>query len=138
MTFDDIVAAVASLDLPAGDWAVHASAVMVVHGLIAESGDVDVIARRAAWALASRLGTPVVGRQDLCVALPSLGIEIWSGWLDDDIDTLIDGAEMVAGLPCVSLEQVLDFKLKANRPKDGPHIAILRRHLDAVGGRRHS
>ena len=128
---DQIVSVVRGLALPAGDWAVHASAVMVLHGLLEEAGDVDVVARGAAWARALEVGTPVRGRQDLCVALPARGVEIWSGWLDDDVDALIAGAEPVLGLPCVSLEAVLRFKLTSNRPKDQPHIAALRRHLAA-------
>ena len=124
-----IVAAVNDLGLPAGDFVLHASAVMVLNDLLAEAGDVDIVARGAAWQRARELGTPVEGRTDLCVAIDSHGVEVWSGWLGDDVDALIDGAHSVAGLPCVSLAEVLRFKLASNRPKDQPHIALLRAHL---------
>jgi len=126
---DRIIAEVGGLGLPAGDFVIHASAVMVLTGLLAEAGDVDIVARGAAWSHALTFGTPVKGREDLCVALPSRQVEIWSGWLEDDVDALIDAAEIVAGLPCVSLAEVLRFKLSADRPKDQPHIARLRAHL---------
>lgn len=129
MNKQQIIAAVGGLALPAEHFAVHASAVMVLHGLLAEAGDVDIVARGAAWTRARALGKPVAGRKDLCVTLPALGVEIWSGWLDDDVTALIDGAQSVAGLPCVSLAEVLKFKLASNRPKDQAHIALLRAHL---------
>lgn len=129
MNREQIIDAVRRLALPAGDWAVHASAVMVLHGLLDEAGDVDVVARGPAWRKALSLGEPVPGKQDLCVAVPSLGVELWSGWLDDDLDALIGGAEFVGGVPCVSLEEVLRFKLASGRDKDAPHIALLRDHL---------
>lgn len=129
MNRERIIATVTALNLPARDFVIHASAVMVLHGLLDEAGDVDIVARGAAWDEALLLGTPVAGRQDLCVSLPGRDVEIWSGWLEDDVDTLIDGAELVAGLPCVSLAEVLRFKVSSNRPKDVAHIAVLRAHL---------
>jgi hypothetical protein len=124
-----IIEVVRGLALPSGDYAIHASAVMVLHGLLKEAGDVDIVARGQAWRRALDIGTPVQGRQDLCVALPDLDVEIWSGWLEDDVDALIDGAQTVSGLPCVSLADVLRFKVDSDRPKDQPHIALLRAHL---------
>lgn len=125
MNRSEVHAALEKVALPAGEWVVHGSAVMVLRGLIAEAGDVDVIARGAAWDLALGLGEPVMGREDLCVSLGP-GVEVWSGWLGEDVDALIDGAEDVDGVPCVGLGEVLRFKLAMNRPKDQPHIALLR------------
>lgn len=129
MNKERIVGVVRGLGMPSGDYAIHASAVMVLHGLLDEAGDVDIVARGQAWRRALEIGTPVQRRQDLCVSLPHLDVEIWSGWLEDDVDALIDDAETVAGLPCVSLADVLRFKLDSDRPKDRPHIAVLRAHL---------
>jgi hypothetical protein len=118
----------ARLALPAGEYALHGSGPLLAHGLVDSVGDLDVVARGAAWARALELGRPVPGRQDLVVALPG-DLEVWSGWLDEDVDELIDGAETVAGLPCVRLERVLAFKEALGRPKDRHHIELLRRHL---------
>ena len=133
---DGIVAALGALDLPRGDWAVHASAVLVLHGLVARAGDVDVVARGPAWERALGLGTPKRGKEDLCVSLPDLGVEVWSGWMGEDVDALIDAAETVRGVPCVTLEDVLRFKERAGRPKDAPHVTLLRRVLAPHGGPR--
>lgn len=135
---EKIVASLRELDLPAGHWAVHASAVMALHGLLEGAGDVDVVARGPAWQRALQLGTPKPGKADLCVALPDLGVEVWSGWMGEDVDALIDGAVEVAGVPCVDLRAVLRFKETAGRPKDAAHLAVLRRHLEAEGRSRSS
>lgn len=124
-----MIEAVTRLALPPGHWAVHASAVLVLHGLVEEAGDVDVIARGPAWQHALRLGEPTPGKMDLCVAVPELGLEVWSGWMDEDVDRLVDTAEDVSGVPCVSLPAVLRFKEAAGRPKDAAHVAALRHHL---------
>lgn len=125
----EVMEALARLSLPQGHWAVHASAVLVLHGLVDEAGDVDVIARGPAWQQALRLGDPKPGKMDLCVAVPELRVEVWSGWMDEDIDMLVDTAESVNGVPCVSLPAVLRFKEAAGRPKDAAHAAALRQHL---------
>lgn len=125
MNRGEIHAALAALELPPGDWVLHASAVMVLNGLLEEAGDVDVVVRASAWRRALELGASSAGTHDLCVSLPS-GVELWSGWLGQDVDALIDGSEPVDGVPCVSLAEVLRFKLEQGRPKDAPHIALLR------------
>lgn len=128
----DVRARLRALDLPQGDWVVHGSAVMVLHGVLASANDVDLIARGPAWQRALALGETVPGREDLCVVLEH-GVEVWSGWLGEDVDRLIDRAENVGGVPCVSLHEVLAFKLGEDRPKDQPHIALLRRRLGLEG-----
>lgn len=101
---------------------------MVLHGLIPEAGDVDVIARGAAWEQALKFGEPQDGVTDLCIRM-SPGLEIWSGWLGEDVNVLIDRARATEGVPCVSLSEVLRFKLAVNRPKDQQHIRLLRAAL---------
>ncbi len=123
-----------ALQLTAGHWAVHGSAALVLRGLLAEAGDVDVVARGPAWRRALELGEPKPGKEDLCVALPHLDVEVWSGWLGEDVDALIEGAEDVGGAPCVTLEAVLRFKERAGRPKDVAHAEAIRRAL-AAGSR---
>lgn len=124
----EIQTALEAAGLPAGDWVVHGSAVMVLHGLIPEAGDVDVIARGAAWQIALTLGESVNGVEDVCVRLAP-GLEIWSGWLGEDVGELIDCAQTTDGVPCVSLSEVLRFKVAMNRPKDQEHISLLRAAL---------
>lgn len=128
MNRSDILATVTALALPSGQWVVHGSGPMVLRGLLPEVNDLDIVARGTAWRAALDLGTPVAGRHDLVVRYRS-DVEIWSGWFDDDVDALIDAAELVDGVPIAPLRAVLAFKERLARPKDAGHIALLRSHL---------
>lgn len=136
MTRQEAVAALQALALPAGHYAVHASGVLLAHGLIERANDLDVVARGPAWQRACALGTPRRGRTDLVVtAAPD--IEIFDGWMGEDVDALLAASRVVGGLPCVPLEAVLAFKERMGRPKDAPHLALLRARLGrASQGRR--
>lgn len=48
----------ASLDLPADDFIIAGSGPMLAHGIRSTLGDLDVVARGAAWDKALTLGTP--------------------------------------------------------------------------------
>ena len=133
MTRDDIIDRVRELALPAGEWAVHASGSMVMHGLLPEANDLDILARGTAWDTALDLGTPVAGRHDLVVRYGP-DVEIWSGWYEEGVDELIDSAQLVDGVPVVPLSAVLRFKERLGRPKDLAHIDLLRARIDAAAG----
>lgn len=118
-----------ALDLPAGDWAVHASGAMLARGLLDSIGDIDIVARGAAWAEAARRAPAVRAHWDRKVALDG-GIEVFDGWASFDAHALIDAAVTVRGVPCVRLEDVLAFKRWLDRPKDRDHVARLEAQLD--------
>jgi hypothetical protein len=123
-----VIERVTALALPAGHYALHGSAPLLAHGLIDGVHDIDIVARGPAWTRAATLGEIRYGRVDRLITLPG-DIEIFDGWLDEDADALIDGAERKHGLPYVQLDAVLRFKLALARPKDAPHIALLRHTL---------
>jgi hypothetical protein len=130
MTLAEVRALVESLGLPDGDYALHGSAPLLAHGLVSEVNDVDIVARAAAWRHALALGPRAHGDQD-DVVRPLPGVEIFDGWLGDAADSLIDGAELVAGLPCVRLAAVLEFKRQLGRAKDHEHIRLIEAYLDS-------
>lgn len=123
-------AAVAALALPDGDWALCGSAPLLAHGLVDRIGDVDVLARGAAWARALELGPARRRRRDRVVAAAP-GVEVFDGWLGMDRDGMIDGAERLHGLPFVRLEHVLAYKRRLDRPKDRAHSARIEAWLAA-------
>lgn len=125
----ELVAALAGLGLPARDWLVHSSGSMVMHGLLDTAGDMDIVATGAAWQRALELGPAEPATMDLVIR-PAPGIEIFAGWLGEPLEGLFARARLIEGVPCASLHDVLAFKLTLNRPKDQPHIELLRR---AVG-----
>ena len=118
-----------SLRLPRGDYAVFGSGPLVVRGIIPASGDLDVLARGAAWSRARELG-PLVALPQYGVEIVELcggGITVGTRWGIGtfDADALIDGAELIGGLPFVRLEHVRRYKQIAQRPKDLAHVAAL-------------
>ena len=119
-----------ALELPAEDYAVFGSGPLAVRGLIEDVRDLDVVARGAAWTKAQGLGPvhPASGG-DPVVRLEGGAIEIFGGWLGWDIDAIIDGAEIIDGLPFACLEDVLAFKLHHGRPKDLEHARLMAEHL---------
>jgi hypothetical protein len=132
MKLRDVQELVAGLGLPVGDFALHGSAPMLAHGLIDEVNDVDIVARGRAWKRATELAPMAAGRQD-DVVRPVPGVEIFDGWLGDDADTLVDQSAIVNGLPCVTLQAVLSFKRRLQRPKDAEHIRLIERYLAERG-----
>jgi hypothetical protein len=129
-----LFAELARLDLPAGDYVVCGSAALYVRGMRARMGDLDVLARGAAWRKALALGRPqpALSGHGLRVVHPSVAIEFvdrWTpGWPTDD---LIDNADIIDGIPFMRLGDVLAWKEAARRPKDLPDIAAVQhlRHM---------
>jgi hypothetical protein len=119
-----------ALELPHGDYAVFGSGPLAVRDLIQEVRDLDVVARRTAWTKARGLG-PVrrAPGGDPVVVLEGRAIEIFGGWLGWNIDAIIDGAEIIDGLPFARVEDVLVFKLHYGRPKDLGHARLISEHL---------
>lgn len=134
----DILARLAQLAMPRGDYALHSSASLVLRGVLAQAGDLDIVARGAAWQCALALvaaGVAVLDetRQDLRVSWGG-DVEVYDGWMGDDADTLVSRAELVAGVPCVPLTDVIAMKERLDRPKDREHLELIRRYLERAGG----
>lgn len=123
-----MLAAVHSLQLPAGDYLVHGSAALLARRLISGANDIDIAATGSAWQHALTLGLLEQGSTDSLIR-PAPSIEVFSGWLGADMEVLLRDAELIDGVPFASLQAVLDFKLQLRRPKDEVHIALLRREL---------
>ena len=122
-----------ALKLPAGDYVIFGSGPLAVRGLIEDVRDLDVVARGAAWEKAKGLSLVHVAQGgDPIVRLEGGAVEIFGGWLGWDIDVLIDGAEIIDGLPFARLEDVLAFKRFYGRPKDLEHVRLIERHLGGV------
>ena len=124
-----------SLQLPQGDFAVFGSGPLLVRGWIDTAGDLDVLARGAAWERAVASGEMTTLQEDGATIVSCFGgaVTVGRSWAygDFDVDELIDGAEIIAGLPFVTLDHVVAYKRAANRPKD-------RRHLEVIAARLRS
>lgn len=123
-----MLALVRALELPPEELLVFGSGPMLAHGLIDHVGDVDLVAWGAAWAEASRRG-PVAAAPggDRRVRLGA--VDLFDGWMGTDLAALRERAERLHGLWWASLADVLEFKARLDRPKDAPHLRLLRARL---------
>lgn len=121
---DAIIREVTALGFPPSTVLVHASAALVLHGLLGTARDIDLAASPAGWQHALTLGNPVRATVDELIT-PASDIEVFSGWLGDDVTPLLERAVPIAGLSVASLADVLSFKRRLNRPKDQEHIRLL-------------
>ncbi|QIY56617.1 hypothetical protein HEP86_21350 [Streptomyces sp. RPA4-5] len=122
----------ASLDLPADDFIIAGSGPMLAHGIRSTLGDLDVVARGAAWDKALTLGTPSpapLGYVDHIV-LHSGEIEILDGWFDYDADKVIDEFEIFCGIRFAPLGKVLEWKKRLDREKDREDIEAINRYMN--------
>ena len=121
---------VRALDLPENDYAIFGSGPLAARGLIELKNDVDIVARGPAWTKAMGLGPVTVARHgDPLVRLHGGRIEVFAGWMEMDVDGIIDRAELIEGLPFAHLEDVLSFKRALGRVKDLEHIRLIEEHL---------
>jgi hypothetical protein len=121
------------LALPVSDYVVTGSGPLLAHGLKDTIHDLDLVARGAAWDLAARHGkvrrSPSgLGRR---IVVHHGDIEIFDHWVGGltDIDAMIDGAELVEGIPFLPLGDTLRWKRGLGRAKDLPDIALIERYL---------
>ncbi|ATL29807.1 hypothetical protein [Streptomyces formicae] len=122
-----------SLDLPTTDYVVAGSGALLAHGIRDRIGDLDVVARGAAWKTAAGLAEPVTapsghGRM---VLLCDGDIEVFDRWLPGTpgTDELIAGAEWVSGIPFCPLSQILAWKELSLRPKDQADAKLIKDFL---------
>lgn len=120
------------LELDPEHFVIFGSAPLLVHGLRSDVQDLDVLARDSAWDKVAS-GTRTRGSETGDPLRGFFGgrIQFSERWISGDYDTdaLIDGAEIMDGLPFARLEEVLRYKEKLNRPKDQDDIEALRKHL---------
>lgn len=121
------------LALPLGDYVVTGSGPLLAHGLKTEIHDLDLVARGKAWELAASMA-PVITAQSGCgrrIVLHRGEIEIFDHWVGGltDVDAIIDGAELIDGVPFMSLQDTLRWKRGLGRAKDLADAVLIEHHL---------
>lgn len=112
------------------DYAVFGSGPLLVHGLVEDINDVDLVARGVARARARSLGSVLVApKGDPVVRLGDGDIEVFAGWLGMDLEAIIDGAAIMGGLPFAQLEDIRAFKRALGRQKNLGHVLLIEEHL---------
>jgi hypothetical protein len=127
------------LDFDPDDFVIFGSGPLLAHGLRRQVGDLDVVARGAAWRRAGELGVPTIGPLNGAPMYHFYGglIEVSKEWVSQDwnVDELIDGADVICGLRFARLEHVLTYKVALQRAKDVADLRVLARYLQVGRGR---
>lgn len=98
---------------------------MLAHGLIDTVGDIDLLAAGAAWERAARLAEPEAAPHGDWVVHVTPDLDIYSGWLGQDVAAILSRAEVIDGLPVAHLSDVAAYKRLLDRPKDKDHVRLL-------------
>ena len=106
---------------------------MLAHGLVAEVGDIDLLATGSAWQKAQKLARPKPAPSGDAMVQLTPEVAIFDGWLGLDVDAIISRAEVWDGLPLARLEDVAVYKRLLNRPKDRAHLNLLEPYLLKTG-----
>ncbi|MBD3009140.1 hypothetical protein [Streptomyces sp. 5-10] len=120
-----------SLELPVNDFFVAGSGPMLAHGIRSSVGDLDIVARGAAWEKALRLGVPSLAPLGYVdhIVLASGEIEVLNGWFDYDVDQLFSECEVFSGIMFAPLFRVIEWKVRLGREKDRDDIQAINRHF---------
>lgn len=131
MKAKEIITIVKNLNLPEGKYALFGSVPLAMHG-IRESRDIDVILNKDIWQdyVDNKEWEQKIipgGRMYLMQG----DVELMNHWFPGewDIEKLIREAEMIDGLPCVRLEEVIRWKKAFKREKDFKDLELINNYL---------
>jgi len=129
---NDLLQKIKGLNFPLGEYALFGSAPMFIRGLREEMHDVDLVVTEKLWKKmqtvpgwkmeAASSGDPVLRCEEL---------EMFCGWAPGewDVNELIKTADMIDGLPFVTLESVLKWKKAYGREKDLADVKKIEKYL---------
>ena len=116
----DIMERLHALNWPPEDYWVVAGAAMVLHGLRAETRDLDLGCTTARADALSAAGVPFRHMDDGSGRWFTLDrdVEVFENWL-------LDRVELVEGVPVISLQGLRQMKAALDREKDRKDIALI-------------
>jgi hypothetical protein len=127
MGFKELLTELKKLNLPKDQFAIFGGGPMSVRGL-KEANDIDIIVKKELWdGLAKKY--PYVKKNNSYLIKIGDDLEIYSDWLPwfpiEDIDMLIDTADVIDGIRYVKLENVIRWKKEYARDKDLKDIKLI-------------
>jgi len=125
-TFESLLKRLRDLGLPKGCFAIFGSGPMGIRNII-DCNDLDVIVTKEVYSDMKKTGDWEIKNNEFCEYLEKDGIEIYMSWhpASWDICRLIQGAEVIDGLPFVKLSQVIEWKTTRDSEKDGRHLGLI-------------
>lgn len=128
----DIRKKVKSLHLPEDSYVLVAGAVLALHGIrkthdidIAVTDDVYENLKQSGWEEFALENGDRVLREDVF----EIGKRFHFGTYQTPTQYLIETADIVQGIPCASLQEILRFKMAINREKDREDIKLINTYL---------
>lgn len=118
------------LNLSRGKFAIFGSGPLGIRG-IRESNDLDIIVKNDLWQELIKKYEP---KKQENPVIKVGNIEIYNSWKPwfDDVDVLIDEADIIKGFRFVKLERVLEWKIKFNREKDKRDVVLIKDWLKII------
>jgi len=123
--FENFLKSVERLRLPKNQFAIFGSGPLSIRNL-REANDIDLIVKEQLWDELSRKYS-VMGKRLIKIGETEI-YKDWKPWFDD-INFLIDSADIISGYRFVKLEYLLKWKKEMNREKDKIDIKIIQDFL---------
>jgi hypothetical protein len=123
--FENFLKAVERLRLPKNQFAIFGSGPLSIRNL-REANDIDLIVKGQLWNELSR-NYSVMGERLIKIGETEI-YKDWKPWFDD-VNLLIDSADIFNGYRFVKLEYLLKWKKEMNREKDKVDIKIIQDFL---------
>ncbi len=117
------------LNLPKGKYAIFGSGPLAIRGL-RDVRDLDVIVKDDAYEkLCAKYPRHIKTEPVNCIQIGNL--EIGNKWLNNSnqIDEMIETADIIYGFPFVKLKYVLEWKKKMGRDKDLKDVQLIEKYL---------
>ena len=125
-----------SLRLPADDFVICGSGPLFARGWIDDPGDLDIVARGAAWEIVAELGMIEAAPYSAARRVGLFGgdLDFFDDWFPEigTVDDLLEDAEVMGGLRFVTLDVVAMTKKMMGRGRDRVHLEVLRLHGHGV------
>lgn len=115
-----------NLNFKNGEYAIFGSGPIGIRNL-REVNDIDLIVKEELW---NKLIKEYSFNEDKgCIQIGHIEIfKNWSPWFND-VNELIDSAEIINGLPFVRLDYVLEWKSKLGREKDFKDLGLIKKYI---------
>lgn len=126
-----------ALHFPDGQYVIVGSGIMAAKG-IREAHDLDIVVtpvlfekcRDEGWEVRPWTKPGLEGKEWLKRGIVDLHLEVNSGTVRSTAEDLLREAEIINGIPFITLEQLAVFKRAYGRPKDFEDIKLIEAYLE--------
>lgn len=133
----DIFTRVKELNFPIGHYVVVGSGILAAKG-IRETNDLDIVVsqelfekcKTAGWEVLPWTKESIPGKEWLKRGDVEVYVQLSRKTGSISAKELLENAEVIDGIPFISLEDLVDFKREYGRPKDFEDIKLIEAHIE--------